>query len=90
MEFREILVSTEGALGTITLNSPNNANALSVNMIGEVIAALTALSADSAVKAIVLKAAGKHFCAGHNLTEMIDKGDLESTIDLLAVLLVDL
>lgn len=74
MEFREILVSTDGALGTITLNSPRTANALSVNMIGELIAAVTALSTDSSVKVIVLKAAGKNFCSGHNLTEMIDKG----------------
>lgn len=78
MEYREILVSTEGALSTITLNSPKNANALSIIMISEIIAALTTVAKDPTVKVIVFKAAGKHFCAGHNLTEMIDKGMTDS------------
>jgi len=77
MEYREILVSSEEAIGTIVLNSHKNANALSANMIGELIAGLKSLAADPRVKVIVLKAAGKHFCAGHNLTEMIDRGMAE-------------
>lgn len=72
MEFKDILVETQGEVGIITLNSPKSANALSRSLIGELIAALESFRSDSAAKAIVIKANGKHFCSGHNLTEMID------------------
>ena len=75
MEYKDILVETQGAIGTITLNSPSTVNALSKSMIGEIISALGALGADEALKVIVIKANGKHFCAGHFLKEMVD-GDV--------------
>lgn len=75
MEFKDILVETQGAIGTITLNSPSTVNALSKSMIGEIISALGTLGADEALKVIILKANGKHFCAGHFLREMVD-GDV--------------
>ena len=37
MEYKHIIVSSPGKVGTITLNSPNTANALSKNMIRELI-----------------------------------------------------
>jgi len=72
MEFKDILVETQGAIGTITLNSPSTVNALSKSMIGEIISALGTLGANTALKVIILKANGKHFCAGHFLREMVD------------------
>jgi enoyl-CoA hydratase/carnithine racemase len=77
MEYSDILVSTEGAIGTITLNSPRTVNALSRNMIREVISALKELSADGSLKVIIIKAVGKHFCSGHYLAEMVDQGMVE-------------
>ena len=74
MDYTEILVSSEGSVGSITLNTPENVNALSKNKIAELISALRGFDADEAVKVIVLKASGKHFCSGHDLTQMIDAG----------------
>ena len=74
MTYKDILFSTEGPIATLTLNSPKTINALSKNMIGEMIDALTAVSRDESVKVLIIKAAGKHFCAGHNLSEMVDSG----------------
>ena len=74
MTYKDILFSTEGPIATLTLNSPKTINALSRNMIGEMIDALTAVSRDESIKVLILKAAGKHFCAGHNLSEMVDSG----------------
>jgi enoyl-CoA hydratase/carnithine racemase len=70
--YKDILVETQGEIGSIILNSPSTVNALSKNMIGEVICALQGFGADASVKVIILKANGKHFCAGHYLKEMID------------------
>jgi len=74
MIYKDILFSTEGPIGSITLNTPKNINALSKRMIEEMIDALTKLSSDESVKVIIIKASGKNFCAGHNLSEMVDSG----------------
>jgi len=77
MEYKDILLETKGAVCTVTLNNPSKINALSKNMVAELIHAFSALSTDEAVKAVILKAAGKHFCAGHFLAEMVD-GDMKT------------
>jgi len=74
MEYKEILFSTEGEIASLTLNRPEKINALSKQMIGEIIHALSAVSTDEAVKVIILKAAGRHFCAGHYMKEMVGDG----------------
>lgn len=71
MEYQEILVDSQGAVGFITLNSPKTVNALSRNMILELTAALESFRADASVKVIIIKANGKHFCSGHDLKEMV-------------------
>ncbi|MHB8202452.1 MAG: enoyl-CoA hydratase [Desulfomonilaceae bacterium] len=75
MEYKDILINVADSIGSITLNSPRTANALSKNMILELICALKSFREESSVKVIIIKAAGKHFCSGHNLTEMLD-GDV--------------
>ncbi|MBW1649706.1 MAG: enoyl-CoA hydratase [Deltaproteobacteria bacterium] len=77
MEYNQILFSIQDSIGTLTLNSPKTINALSKTMISEMIDALTKVSADETVKVVIIKAAGKHFCAGHNLSEMIDNNAKE-------------
>jgi enoyl-CoA hydratase/carnithine racemase len=72
MEHKDILVGSEGEIGSITLNSPKTINALSKNMIAEIISAFEGFASDSAIKVIILKANGKHFCSGHFLREMVD------------------
>ena len=77
MEYRDIIVDSQGQIGSITLNSPKTFNALSKNLIGEMISALGILGADPALKVIIIKTSGKHFCSGHNLTEMVNGTDHE-------------
>ncbi len=72
MEYDEILVGSHGEIGSITLNSPKTVNALSKNMIRDIILAFERFALDSTIKVIIVKANGKHFCAGHFLREMID------------------
>ena len=59
-----------GSVATLTLNSPGNLNALSDAMLAALMDALVALDGDAAVRAVVLRGAGKAFCAGHDLKEM--------------------
>jgi enoyl-CoA hydratase/carnithine racemase len=55
---------------TLTLNRPQTFNALSDAMLAALGEAFAALAHDEQVHAVVLDAAGKAFCAGHDLKEM--------------------
>ncbi|MCF6443238.1 enoyl-CoA hydratase [Nereida sp. MMG025] len=57
-------------VATITLNTPETLNALSLDMIAAVHGMFDTIAADEAIRVTVLKGAGKAFCAGHNLREM--------------------
>lgn len=74
MDYEEILFSAEGPVGYMTLNNQSKINALSKKMIGEMIHLLTAVSSEESIKVIVIRATGKHFCAGHDLSEMRGQG----------------
>jgi enoyl-CoA hydratase/carnithine racemase len=74
MVYEEIKFNTEGPVGILTLNNPKKINALSKQMIREIIDALNRVSADETIKVMIIKAEGKHFCAGHYLAEMFDGG----------------
>jgi len=60
----------ERGVHTLTLNSPKTFNALSEAMLTALSAALEAVARDEQARVVVLAAAGKAFCAGHNLKEM--------------------
>ena len=55
---------------TLTLNRPQAVIALSAAMLDALQAALDRVAADDSVRVVVIKAAGKAFCAGHDLKEM--------------------
>ncbi|MDF3337428.1 enoyl-CoA hydratase [Mycolicibacterium septicum] len=55
---------------TLTLNRPQAFNALSESMLTALGDAFDALAQDDTVRAVVLGASGKAFCAGHDLKEM--------------------
>jgi len=74
MAYEEILYSTQGPVGYLTLNNPQKINALSKTMIGEIMHALDEVALDESINVLVIRAAGKHFCAGHNLSEIVDGG----------------
>jgi enoyl-CoA hydratase/carnithine racemase len=75
-EFRTILVARDGSVGRITLNRPEKRNALSLELMEELIAALEVLRADAEVRAVVIEGVGPVFSAGHDLGEMVGR-DLE-------------
>ncbi|MBN2231575.1 MAG: enoyl-CoA hydratase [Deltaproteobacteria bacterium] len=72
-------VREANGVGTVTLNNPAKINALSRNMIRELTAVFGDIEADEEIRAVVIRAAGKHFCAGHDLSEMVGHGVKENT-----------
>lgn len=59
-----------GGIATLTLNRPAALNALSDAMIAALTDALARLADDRSVRVVVLRGAGRAFCAGHDLKEM--------------------
>jgi enoyl-CoA hydratase/carnithine racemase len=68
----------------ITLNRPEQLNALSTGLMTELTLELERQAARPEVRAIVLKGAGRAFSAGHDLKEMMDRS-LEDERDIFAV-----
>lgn len=60
---------TDG-VSILTLNAPKSINSLSEGMLECLSARLDEIADDRGVKAVILRSAGGHFCAGHNLREM--------------------
>ena len=66
--YENLLVDIDGPVATITLNRPEKLNAISQGLRDDLEAALRELNPGDAVRVIRLKAAGRAFCAGYDLT----------------------
>jgi enoyl-CoA hydratase/carnithine racemase len=75
VEYRNLFVAADQAAGRITLNRPDKRNALSLELLEELIAALREASAWPSTRAIVIDGAGPAFSAGHDLSEMIGRDE---------------
>jgi enoyl-CoA hydratase/carnithine racemase len=69
--FRTVVVTHDGPVARVTLNRPEKRNALSLELMQELIAALERLGESSEARAIVIEGAGVAFSAGHDLGEMV-------------------
>jgi enoyl-CoA hydratase len=79
--------AVDRAIATITLDSPENRNALSAALITEVTDGLRAAVEDDAVRALVLTHAGTTFCSGADLREASAEGGPElGTLRMLGLL----
>jgi enoyl-CoA hydratase/carnithine racemase len=65
-----VLSKREDHVLRLTLNRPERFNPLSADMIAALLTELAAIAVDPDVRAIVLAAEGRGFCAGHDLKEM--------------------
>jgi enoyl-CoA hydratase/carnithine racemase len=74
-EYRNLRVTHDGSAARLVLSRPEKRNALSLEMMQEVIAALHDASAQPATRAIVIEGAGPAFSAGHDLSEMIGRDE---------------
>ena len=61
---------TQGHVATLTMNRPRALNALSDDLLAALRDECAALAEDRETRVVILKGAGKAFCAGHDLREM--------------------
>src|SRR5687767_6481310 len=72
--YQTIQYTSEGHVGTITLNKPDRKNAIGPEMVNELLYALEAAQHDANVRVVVLAASGKAFSAGGDLSQMAGQG----------------
>jgi enoyl-CoA hydratase len=79
-------LAIDGAIATITLDSPDNRNALSAPLVAELSERLAAAGTDTSVRAVVLGHTGTTFCAGADLSEA-RSGSMSGTASTLLALI---
>jgi enoyl-CoA hydratase/carnithine racemase len=72
-KYESILFETDGPIAVLTLNRPQRRNALSLELMQEVIDCLNQIAKDRSWRVVLLKAAGKVFSSGHDLSEMVGR-----------------
>ncbi len=77
-----LLRDDQAGIATLTLNRPAQMNLLTLDMLGALQAAFDAIAKDPGVRVVVLAAAGKGFCAGHDLKEIRALGTPEKVSGL--------
>ena len=70
MSWQYLTMDFDGPTAIVTLNRPERRNALSLGLMLELTACLDEIGSNGQTRAVILAAAGKVFCSGHDLSEM--------------------
>ena len=66
----DLLLNLEGGVLFVTINRPESRNAMSLKMVHELRAVFAHLHTQPQVRALVMRGAGGHFCAGGDIKDM--------------------
>jgi enoyl-CoA hydratase len=80
MSYTSIIVTREEGYAVVQLNRPEVLNAISMQLMQELVDALEALDREDAVRAIILTGNEKAFAAGADITEMAGAGAVEMLV----------
>src|SRR5215470_4480647 len=76
---RLVLDEVVDQVAILTLNNPDRRNALSREMLQALRAHLERIAADPGIRAVIIRAVGPAFSAGHDLRELVDGREEEYT-----------
>ncbi|MBA2442494.1 MAG: enoyl-CoA hydratase [Rubrobacter sp.] len=71
--YEHVLIEEDGPVAYVTMNRPERRNALSRAHMQELIQAIESIGEKSEASVVVLRGAGKAFCSGHDLSEMVGR-----------------
>lgn len=75
---QELLLSLNDGVLTVTFNRPHKRNAMNLALVEELMAVFDAIEDDRSVRAVVLRGAEGHFCAGGDISRMNKKAQTEA------------
>ena len=73
MNYKDIIITVQDHVATVTLNRPDNMNTFTSSMAKDLDDALLYLDHEDSVRVIILRGAGKAFCAGIDVSEFPGK-----------------
>jgi enoyl-CoA hydratase/carnithine racemase len=73
VEYRNIILEIDSSIAYVTMNRPQKRNALSLEHMQELIHCFESIAQNKNVSVVILKGSGPAFCAGHDLSEMVDQ-----------------
>jgi len=87
--YNHLLVESDAPIAVVTMNRPERRNALSLDLMQELIASLEEIGHTPEIRAVILAATGPAFSAGHDLSELIDRQivDYRKVFDVCAELM---
>jgi len=77
VKYQTIITEIKNRVGIISLNRPEKRNALSTQLMTEMLHALKELDDKPEVGAIIIRSSGDNFCSGHDFSELQGKSVLE-------------
>jgi enoyl-CoA hydratase len=80
MSYENVLLEKDGSIAVVTLNRPQQLNALSYDLVKDLCLAMESLDQDDEVRVIVLTGGEKVFAAGADIKEMADRGPFDERI----------
>jgi enoyl-CoA hydratase len=80
MTYENVIVDKDGSIAVVTLNRPQQLNALSYGLVKDLCLAMESLDQDDQVRAIVLTGGEKVFAAGADIKEMADSGPFDEPV----------
>ena len=80
MQFENVIVEKDGAVGVVTLNRPQALNALSYGLVKDLSLAMQALDQDAEVRVIIVTGGETVFAAGADIKEMAERGPFDELI----------
>ena len=76
--FKALLVEVDGRIGRVTLNRPDKLNALSRQLMIEIVELGAWLKLREDIRVMIFSGAGRSFCAGFDLNDFSSASDGES------------
>jgi len=80
MTYENVIVEKDGAIAVVTLNRPQQLNALSYGLVKDLCLATESLNQDDEVRVIILTGGEKVFAAGADIKEMADAGPFDEPV----------
>ena len=73
-----LLRRDQDGIAVLTLNRPAARNALTMDLMAELVATLGEIATDASIRVVIIAGAGPAFCSGHDLKELRSRPDRES------------
>jgi enoyl-CoA hydratase/carnithine racemase len=73
MNYETIILERKDGIGYLTLNRPDRANTISLQLMHDVVSAMEQVEADQEYRVVIVTGAGKHFCGGADLRDFAER-----------------